>query len=343
MNVYLLADHLLQYALNGLIAFLLFSFMTEGVIRLFKIRSGRLCALFRLIPPARLVIEPLLLLVPSVPLLLNASLFSCSHPLQYYLYGLLSAETISGMNPYDLKTVSGSLLLKVPQYLLLAMVVIIAAKSLFQVVSALVHYIATIKRIRKMQKGGTAFDGSIGNAKLRERLIKNRTKIMFSDEVTIPFAGWGNVIIMPESMAKVMTQEEFETVIAHELEHLCWHDNLVRLVYHLIAAIHWWVPMSNWYGRVEHDQEIACDSSIFRYEFNEISLATALQKSLEQQHRCELRCAAFAVSNQSKKGILERIHSVLNSSASSKQNRACAFAGCLALLALILTLGFTIC
>src|SRR5690606_24065287 len=127
-------------------------------------------------------------------------------------------------------------------------------------------------------------------------------------------AAWGNCIIIPQDLFEKLHQSEYETVIAHELEHLRWRDTLVRMLYNALAALYWWVPMNAWLSKLEQEQELASDFSVHTYALKGIDLAAALKKTFETRHERLYKCAAFVRRASTRQGqpFRERIHAILN-------------------------------
>lgn len=345
MNSYLLADQILQFMLNALISFLLFSLFTEGIMRLLQIRNPRFRASFRLIPLLRLSLEPLFWLLPYPLTIINASIFSCSHPLQHFLFGLLSDASKEKLEAYGLKTVTGSYFLMLNTAIIDAAIVILALISIYRMMTLIFQYARSVREIKRISEGGVKSCRPIFSKKLRDRLDKQQTRIIISKEVQVPLAGWKNSIIFPQNLAEDLTQNEFESVISHELEHLIWRDTLTRMFNHLIAVIYWWIPMSRWLNKLENEQEFAGDISVHRYDLEGLDLATALQKTVKMQQVRHYKCAAFAKETTISKGqiLIERVKVVLNPSSRLNQNKITATAGMLVMLCLGLILGFVIC
>ena len=345
MSSYLLADQLLQHALNAFISFLLFALLTEGCMWLFNIRNYRLRACFRLLPPIKLALEPLFWLLPSGATIVNTGIFSCSHPLQRFLFERLSDSAQQELTLHGLKTVSGKLLLMVPTPLIYVGVVSVAAVSLYQIATLTMQSTTSITHIKGIRQRGIIDSRPIYNEKLLQQLQKQRTKIVISREVKVPLAGWGNCIIVPKDLADELSQNEFESVLSHELEHHRWRDTMVRMVYRTVAAVYWWVPMTKWLHKLEHEQELASDVSVHRYELNGLDLATALKKTVRRQQLNHYQCAAFARKTTTTRGkaLFERLKAALNPCAIRKQNKVSAVTGTIIMLGLVLILGFVIC
>lgn len=345
MNSYLLADRLLQYGLNALFAFFLFSLLTEGALRIFKIRNPRLRACFRLLPLLRLALEPLFWLLPKSFILVNASIFSCSHPIQRFLFGMLSESTKLELSHFGLKSVIGTLLVKMPLPLLYLMILSVIALSFYKILTLFVRICRSLSEIRGIQKRANSHLRTIRNLKLVQQLKAKSAKVLFSREIKVPFAGWGKSVMIPQDLASKLHQNEYESVVSHELEHHLWHDTSVRLLAKLLAAFYWWIPTTKWLNKLEEEQEIACDAALYYYELQGVDLASALSKSVPKHQLLPYGCAAFTRDFTERRNhfFLRRIKAVLTPPTLRAQHPASAWVGLLVLATLALTLGFVSC
>lgn len=130
----------------------------------------------------------------------------------------------------------------------------------------------------------------IDNFQLGKKLKKHHVKIYVSEEIQIPLASYKNEIIVPKITLEILTQNEFEAVIAHELEHIRYLDPLVRLFYQLISTLFWWVPTRSWRNQIEQDQEMACDRKVLTLGLDEKSIASALLKTSRQAKTHQSLC-----------------------------------------------------
>lgn len=163
---------------------------------------------------------------------------------------------------------------------------------------------------------------------------------MLTEEIQVPLAGWGKRIFFPKMLAESLTQEEFEAVVAHELEHHRWNDTILRALCYGTAALFWWVPMRSWLRKLEQEQEFACDASVYKYGLDGLVLASALQKTiLKKQEARYYPCAAFRSIDA--RPLLERLRAVLFPK--EKQNKWAMAAALSLLLGILPLLGFAIC
>lgn len=109
--------------------------------------------------------------------------------------------------------------------------------------------------------------------------------LFLSDDVAGPCA-FGRAIFFPASLS--LTQEEFEAITQHELEHLRFFDGALRLFCSLLAALFWWVPTKWWLKKMEERQEMACD----RKAEAPLALASAILKASRSGSKSPLLCFA---------------------------------------------------
>ncbi|NGX61112.1 MAG: Protease HtpX [Chlamydiae bacterium] len=342
MNSYLFADHLLQHALNGVVSFLLFSLITTLLLVLLRIRSPRLRASLRLLPPLRLALEPLFWLLPSSVTVLNASAFSCVHPFQRFLYRRLSLGAQQELEVYGLKTVLGKGLLLIPLPLLYVGMVLILGLSIFRLVAFFLSYLTARMEMKRIAERGSPYLLSIRGEKLLMRLQNMRVKIVLSDDVMTPLACWGKTILLPQSLLEEFSDEEREAIIAHELEHHRWHDTCIRMLYQGLSAFYFWVPMSGWLGKIKEEQELACDLAAAECGLSTIDLATALKKTLWRGEADTHLCAAFTT-KRSGKALFRRLQALLDPHVLNRKDKVRAGFATLLLGAVTALVGFVVC
>ncbi len=339
MNPFWIADQILQYSLNALIAFLILAALTSGGIKLFKIHNPRVRASLRLIPPLRLMLEPLFWIFPISFTPVNISFFSCSHPLQLYFYGQLSDDTISELNKYGLKSSLGKVLLMIPEPILwsfIAAFVLVIAMRFTMLTADLVR---SILNVRRMKSNGIPL--TLDPSKVQQFITDHHISMYISKETDIPFAAWGKTIVIPSTVADSYSKEELYAVLAHEAEHILRKDIATRLFIHLSRAIFWWVPLKKWNILIEHEQEMASDAAIYNYSLDKINLATALQKAIHNNTPASswLTAAFSSKSHQ----VVRRIQAILSPHSQLHQSTLSIIAVVLLLVALIPIITFIVC
>ena len=71
------------------------------------------------------------------------------------------------------------------------------------------------------------------------------------------------VILLPAGLARNLTREELNAVLAHELTHLARRDNLTAALHMLVETVFWFHPLVWWISRrLVEERERACDENV---------------------------------------------------------------------------------
>lgn len=344
MNNYLVADRLLQVGINMLLCYTLFSWLIEFLIHYCKIRNHRLNGCLRIIPLIRCGLEPLLFWLPVSELsMLNLNIFACSHPLKYYLLPESIRVQISSLG---VETITGAIFLWIPSTFVYIGFAALISISLYRFGAFILYCIRLAKKTNAIIEKAEACVRPITNLKLVMSLKRQYTKILVSEEVKVPFACWSGAIILPKKLMGALNQEEFESIIAHELEHLRWYDTHIKLIYRATSSIIWWVPMEKWFNKLEFDQELACDRAIHQYELNGISLASALKKTAQKNNsQQQLIGTSFVtlVPSSERQMFIMRITEALHPFESLRKNKLIAGIVTVLIVGSVLIFRFVIC
>lgn len=152
----------------------------------------------------------------------------------------------------------------------------------------------------------------IYNSALLDKLITGNIRIRTSNTIHIPFAANLHYIFIPQELVTDLSQEEFESVIVHELEHLRWKDPILKMACDLFCALFWWLPSAWWLKRLELEQEDACDAEVYKYGIDVSSLATAMIKVIKKAKYQSYRFAAVSSFDSPKNSHTRRIENILN-------------------------------
>lgn len=294
---------LLSIVLSTTLAFFTVVFVVESMIKIFHIRRHRTLAFLRIIPFISLMVD---LIFERYSLAHWINPLSCKSCLQKLfldsfnppLKAYLSENKISLVNYLAIDHSHGFFSAFFVAFILLTCVI-----GSFKLIKALL----LARRLRSILANATRYSKPVPNALLTLALKQANVSIYASHEVPMPLATYTRVIIIPYEMLENLSAQEFEAVIAHELEHIKYYDPLFRLLYQLLAGLFWWVPTHLWIKKIEQDQEIACDQSIDKYDIKDESLASALVKVTKhvKSH------PAFCYFASSQKPALERIQMIL--------------------------------
>ncbi len=71
------------------------------------------------------------------------------------------------------------------------------------------------------------------------------------------------VLLLPEGLPAHLSSKHLDAIIAHELCHVRWHDNLTALAHMVVEALFWFHPLVWWLGgRLVAERERACDEAV---------------------------------------------------------------------------------
>ncbi|TWT78589.1 M56 family metallopeptidase [Neorhodopirellula pilleata] len=134
-------------------------------------------------------------------------------------------------------------------------------------VFATVRYSLQWMKIRRWVHRGTTASKSVDSmvVQVASRIgLRRVPQVAMVQKVVTPsvFAlGFRSTLVLPESLLARVTDDELETIIAHELVHLHRGDGWVGLIEMLSAALFWWHPIVPWVRRKIHQAaEEACDA-----------------------------------------------------------------------------------
>lgn len=329
---------ILHLVLNSLLVFLSLSLIIELFLLTFKVHNSRIKYLCRSLPFIKIPFDFFIFAFYGDSLFINLNPLSCD----VYVYQLLHKLFPSFINIDS--TVDEHLI--IPQYLaaqfshfwLNFFTVSTLTIAFGGIAYKIIQLTQSKKQIRDLLRSSEPSTKAISNTKLRNDLESLCTKIFVSADIEIPFAAHPNYIILPQTILKELSDEEFEAVIAHELQHLKWKDPLVKLIYSFICSLCWWIPAQWWLARLIEDQEQASDASVEHYDMDRIALASAIAKVLKKVKQTPVNTTAACLLSSSKLTLANRLTHILNEQAFSLRNRyavSCIFACLMSFLAFI--------
>lgn len=320
MNVF--SFFILNIVLNSVLAFFTTVFLIEMLIAIFRIKQGRCAAYLRLIPILKLPLDPFLYDFSNWSFLKGINPLYCEE----------NSRTLSAMCGYTNEGVfvipsSVQIYMSVPGNFTFTLADLVG----HIIPTTLLHTFATsfccltlcVVAIRfknllssKSQLDALNFNSSFGkrirNHKLSQFLKKYPLKIITSKKFKgSPFVvGFVSpTIYIPQSLSKMLSQNEYDAVLAHEIEHIRHKDIIVRCLLIIIGSLFWWVPTKWLRRRIEEGQEIGCDLHCARYGINSFDLISAIHKTqkISQQDIPDL---AFCLTHRHP--VQQRIQLLLN-------------------------------
>lgn len=268
---------LLSILSSTFLAFVTMAFALEVIFKIFTIGHARIKAILRLLPFVALFID---LVFNQISLAHWINPLSCSSCVQKLLLTVFFPELKSYLSFHEISLVS-YLNLQFQHSILIIPSAVIILISLFFVLQKFVESYHLIRSLKSIIKNSTICPRIIENPLLAAVIMQNTVKIYVSEEIPSPLATINHTILLPKASLDNWTQKEFEAVIAHEWEHIKYHDPLFKLFYQLTAALFWWIPTRFWEDKTELDQEVACDQNIGKYGIEKESIACAITKTIK--------------------------------------------------------------
>lgn len=281
--------------INSLLAFFTVVLLIEGVIFLFRIRQGRVVALLRMIPILKLPLDLCLYDFSRWAYAQGINPLDCEEGTRILsvMLGFMSSVTdwlflpiTSGIQFTVSQNLTFTVADVVGQKLGSGALTGFSALFIFLSVAFLIRrlflYRRSIVALDSLAKSSQPLRRKIRNFSLSNSLKKNKIPILTAPTLDAsPFVGGlisPNVFI-PRSLSQNLSRREYEAVLAHEMQHVRYKDNLVRLVLDFIAALFWWIPTKWLISRIEEGQEVSCDLKCKKYGIDQADLASALFKS----------------------------------------------------------------
>lgn len=115
------------------------------------------------------------------------------------------------------------------------------------------------------------------------------------------------VLLIPEGLMESLSAAQWEAVLAHELCHVRYLDNLTALLHMIVQALFWFHPLVWWLGaRLVAEREHACDEAVLQSGSEPEVYAEAILQVCRLYLGSPLPCAA-GMSGANLKQRVERI------------------------------------
>lgn len=287
-------------ALNSFLVFFLLSIAIEFLLFAFQIKNARIRYLCRMLCVIKLPFDLIMFSAYGENLFLNFNPFSCEMYTQDFIISILPATIKADISPNDQLLIPQYLASLLPPFLLQIIIAVLSIATTILFLRKAAHFFSYRSYLKHVLKASAHCQRKITHPKLKKTLKEANALVMISKEVRIPFAADNRYIIIPELLSEDLSQEEFEAVVSHELEHLRWKDPQLKVMSSIICAFFWWIPTKWWIKRLESDQEQASDFSVHRYDVDPCALASALMKAVRQAKYQKIEVAAFCPLDSSK-------------------------------------------
>lgn len=319
--------------LNSFFVFFILALLIEFSFFLFSINNPRIRYLCRSLAIIKLPFDFLVFMLYGESLFVNLNPFSCEMYLQEMLMNLFPTLIQTELHGIERLIVPGYIIVRLPALWLSLFVIGITTVTIAVTIRKFIQFLNAVKCLNKILHSAPAYKRAISNKYLRSKLLKLDVLILTSTLVHTPLAANKRYIVFPENLVNELTQEEYEAVIAHEVEHLRWKDPLFKLFSICICTLFWWIPTAWWLRRLEADQEQASDSALRRYGLDTYPLATALMKVMNSARSLRSQIAAICYLDTSRNTHIIRLAKMLSSEErKSFYNLNVIFGSCICLL-----------
>ncbi|MCX6990753.1 MAG: hypothetical protein NTX49_06815 [Chlamydiae bacterium] len=312
MTESLLLIQTLQFILSSLVVFVSTALLVEISIFLFKIKNNRIRTLFRYVPIVKLPFDLILYILSACAHFTNFNPLSCQSYVENMIVRIFHLDVQVTGSIYTTHPFAEYLSKHLPMLGLQITAVAIGSVLLGMIIH---KFIVVIKSFTKLQSICVASIPSIRrvtNERLKDRLFKKKVTVCISNEVVVPTAALKNYILFPQEQYDTLSQKEFEAIIAHELEHLCWHDPILKFTSSLIGSFFWWLPTKRWINKIEEEQEYSSDASISQYGLENHDLASAVLKISQTIHNKKQMSGPLCYLTHSKPFTVRRLEELLN-------------------------------
>jgi D-alanyl-D-alanine-carboxypeptidase/D-alanyl-D-alanine-endopeptidase len=159
--------------------------------------------------------------------------------------------------------------------------------------------------------------------------VSNGIRLLVHPRATVPMTGGvlAPAVLLPPRWG-AMSDEQLDTYLLHELEHVRARDVLFHLFAQSLVALHWFDPLA-WITlrRLETERELAADDCVLQAGVRPSSLAHSLVVAAEVAEESRVHTGALAVITKS--GLSQRVSAAL---ATADRRRVARLASvCLAL------------
>lgn len=298
--------------LNSFIVFIILTLLIELFLSVFKISNARLRYLLRLVPILKFPFDLLVFAFFDDNLFVNFNPFSCQVYMQDLMTNIAPLHIQNELAPAEHFIIPQYVASYIPPNLLNITITSMLLISLAIITRKMYLFFHARSYLKKIFASSSSCERPIYNTNLLEQIKQGNVIIRTSDAIQIPFAANLHYIFMPQTLVTELSQEEFESVIVHELEHLRWKDPILKMACDLLCALFWWLPSAWWLKRLELEQEDACDAEVYKYGIDVSALASAMIKVIKNVKYPSYRFAAIASFDSPKNSHVRRIENILN-------------------------------
>ncbi len=320
----------LNIIVNSILTFFTLVFFVQLVIFFFRVKQSRFRVLLFCIPILKLAVDPFLYDFEYWALAHQINPFEVevgSRNISLYFLDLKNIHQLTDLIPFSTGirislnkgqmtfTVADLLMLSLSPVLVKTLVVVVVLLTFIQMNIYLRRFAESARFLSYIVQTSVPCLLPILNPMLLTKMKK--IKLLESSLIRVPcaFGVFRKQVCFPKGLSEQLLQEEFEAIIAHELEHLRWYDGVIRFICELCRNLFWWIPTGWWMRRIESSQEAACDAGMSRFNIAALDLASAIVKTakVSRQQQCLILTSCFVQGNS----ITQRLQPLLREASKS--------------------------
>jgi Zn-dependent protease with chaperone function len=171
-----------------------------------------------------------------------------------------------------------------------------------------IKWLKAFSEINTLLQSSTPIQRKVVNRHLQHAICRSKVLLVESNlHKGSPFVTgiWRSKIIFPSSFLALLTDEEYEAVLAHEMLHVRFRDPLWKFFLHALSTLFIWIPTRALEKRIYQDQELSCDQNPARWGMESHFLASAIYKQAKIHYRdaASPHRICFSESNRIKKRL----------------------------------------
>jgi bla regulator protein blaR1 len=122
--------------------------------------------------------------------------------------------------------------------------------------------ISLVRNRATLQTGGWELE-VLSRVRLRAQLESEIALLLTEERLEPGVAGnFRPALLWPRSLSATLSEEEMESIMAHEVEHVRRRDNLIAAIATAVAGFFWFHPLAWWLrARLMNERERACDEA----------------------------------------------------------------------------------
>lgn len=292
MTQELMWTYAFNLVVNSILAFLTIAILIQLCIFVFRVKQPRFKALLLCIPLVKLALDPFLYDFQNWALLhqvnpLEAETGSRTLSVMFCfpfaitdLFPLSTAVQLS-VNDGQTFTPADAAALSVHPAIVKGIILLAGSVSFVLFMKYIFRLGRSARALSRLAQNASPCLRPVQNLLLIRKMKQTDIRLIMSSDIMIPcaFGVFRKRICLPAHLIESLSQDEFEAIIAHELDHLCWYDGAIRVLCQMACSLFWWVPAGWWLNRMEHTQEKACDAKISKFNIAGLDLASAIIKT----------------------------------------------------------------